>query len=556
MDFLFFLLMLSPLILVHELGHFLAAKFFGVKVLTFSFGIGPKVFRFRPRETEYCLGIFPLGGYVRLLERGKDEVDPREDRRTFEALGFGKRVLIVLAGPAMNLVFPVLLYFSVFVQTTAFLAPSVGAVLPGYPADGQLQTGDRVMAIDDEEVGTFEEVRQIIADRPGEALRFRVFRDNQHVEVEVTPVETVRRRALDIEERIGTIGIHPTPPAPVIAVPYRQTASADSSGHGLRTFDLLTHVAGKPVRRYADVVEILAENRGETVPVTYLRPVPVDAALGGLAQMAVYETGVAAVTPKSGSGTPLERVGFELADPYVGTLAAAGALRDAGLLIGDKLLELDGTEIGSWSVFEEQVRALPPGTYPLKFSRGVEIRKGHLEIPTLEPGGRESGPTLSTVLGGGPWVPLAPEPRVEHPTPIRHALSQAIRETADVSRFLAVGVLRLLQGRLSLDQLSGPLTIYEVASEEREKGADYFIWLMALISINLGLLNLLPIPVLDGGALVVMSVEGVLGRSLPGRVRGVAQAAGLIILVLLMGVALRNDVERRFQRGETAQDSS
>ena len=331
MDFLFFLLMLSPLILVHELGHFLAAKFFGVKVLTFSFGIGPKVFRFRPRETEYCLGIFPLGGYVRLLERGKDEVDPREDRRTFEALGFGKRVLIVLAGPAMNLVFPVLLYFSVFVQTTAFLAPSVGAVLPGYPADGQLQTGDRVMAIDDEEVGTFEEVRQIIADRPGEALRFRVFRDNQHVEVEVTPVETVRRRALDIEERIGTIGIHPTPPAPVIAVPYRQTASADSSGHGLRTFDLLTHVAGKPVRRYADVVEILAENRGETVPVTYLRPVPVDAALGGLAQMAVYETGVAAVTPKSGSGTPLERVGFELADPYVGTLAAAGALRDAGL---------------------------------------------------------------------------------------------------------------------------------------------------------------------------------------------------------------------------------
>ena len=553
MDYLFFLLMLSPLILVHELGHFLAAKFFGVKVLTFSFGIGPKIVRFRPRETEYCLGILPLGGYVRLLERGKNAVDPREDGRTFEALGFLKRVVIVLAGPAMNLLFPVLLYFSVFVQTTAFLAPTVGAVLPGYPADGHLQTGDRVMAIDDEEVGTFEEVRQIIADRPGEPLQFRVFRDNQHVYVEVTPVEKIRRRALDIEERVGTVGVHPTPPAPVIAVPDELPGAA---GDGLRTFDLLTHVAGKPVRRYADVVEILAENRGETVPVTYLRPVPVDGALGGLAQMAVYESGVAAVTPKSGSGTPLERVGFELADPYVGTLADSGALRDAGLLVGDKLLELDGLPLGSWSVFEEHVRSLGSGSYALQFSRGGELHRGYLQVPVIEPSEHDSGPALATLLGGGPWVPFAPEPRVEHPNPIRHALSQAVRETVHMSTVLAVVLVRLVQGRVSLDQLSGPFTVFEVMSAERQKGADYFIWFMAFISINLGLLNLLPIPVLDGGALVLMTVEGISGRTLPARVRDIAQIAGLVILVLLMGVALRNDLERYMQRAESAEDSS
>ena len=170
MDFVFFLLMLSPLILVHELGHFLAAKFFGVKVLTYGFGIGPKILKFRARETEYCLGLLPLGGYVRLLERGKHEMGPGDAARTFEALGFFKRVIIILAGPAMNLLFAILLYFSVLVQTTSFLAPTVGAVLPGYPADGQLLPGDRVMAIDDRDVGTFEEVRQIVADHPGESV--------------------------------------------------------------------------------------------------------------------------------------------------------------------------------------------------------------------------------------------------------------------------------------------------------------------------------------------------------------------------------------------------
>ena len=337
----------------------------------------------------------------------------------------------------------------------------------------------------------------------------------------------------------------------MIAVPHE---TPHSSSHGLRTFDLLTHVAGKPVRRYRDVVEILAENRGETVPVTYLRPVPIEDGLGGFAQMAVYETGVAALTPKSGSGSPLERVGFELADPYVGTLAASGPLRDAGVLVGDKLLRLDGKPIGSWSVFEEQVRGLPPGHYQLEFARGGRLLDGHLRVPDLDPGVRDSGPVLATVLGGGAWAPLAPEPRVEHPSPIRHALGQAFRETADVGRLLGVGLLRLLQGRLRLDQLSGPVTVFEVASGERRKGFDYFVWFMAFVSINLGLLNLLPIPVLDGGALLIMSVEGIMRRPLPARLRDVAEVTGLVILVVLMGVALRNDFEREFASDEIAEE--
>jgi regulator of sigma E protease len=121
-----------------------------------------------------------------------------------------------------------------------------------------------------------------------------------------------------------------------------------------------------------------------------------------------------------------------------------------------------------------------------------------------------------------------------------------VQETTDVSRFIVVGIVRLFQGRLSLDSLSGPITIYEVAGEEGRKGPDYFIWVMALLSINLGLLNLLPIPVLDGGHVVFFIAEAALRRPLPLRFREVAHIIGMGVVILLMGLAFKNDVEKRW----------
>src|SRR5688572_21321097 len=164
MDLLYFVILTSSLIFVHELGHFLFAKAFGVKVITFSLGFGPKILRLRGRETEYCISLLPLGGYVKMLEESKsDLVLPEDRKRTFESLPVYKRIVIVLAGPVMNLVFPVLLYFAVFVGDGPFLPPTVGVVLPNHPADGKLEPGDRIMAVNGEEVGTFDELKRIIA---------------------------------------------------------------------------------------------------------------------------------------------------------------------------------------------------------------------------------------------------------------------------------------------------------------------------------------------------------------------------------------------------------
>jgi regulator of sigma E protease len=544
MDLLYFVILVSSLIFVHELGHFLFAKAFGVKVLTFSLGFGPKVLRLRGRETEYCVGVLPLGGYVKMLEASKsDAVLPEDRHRTFESLASYKRVLIVLAGPLMNILFPVLLYFSVFVGDGPFLPPTVGVVLPGHPADGKLFPGDRIMAVNGEEIGTFDELKRIVAKNPAKPIVFKVFRDYKHLATSFFN-DTDQRPLDNPEERIGTVGIQPSSPAAVVGV----VADSPAYRAGLRTFDVVTHVSGRPVPRYIDLERELAANLAETVPVTYLRPAQVDDALGGLAEMAVFEAGVVALTPLPQGQSLLDRTGIELADMYVSHVPEDSYLYRAGLRPGDKILRLDDVDVPAWSAFRERVWAERDKAHRIEFlsERDGRLRSGTFQM-RREDFTDEHGQTFARyVFGVRHWVPLSAAGWVEHPYPVRYALSKAVAETIDVTRFILIGMRRLIQGRLSLDSLSGPITIYEVAGEEGRKGTDYFIWVMALVSINLGLFNLLPIPVLDGGHLMFLAAEAVLRRPLPLRVREVAHIVGMTIVISLMAVAFKNDLEKRW----------
>ncbi len=566
MDLLYFIILISSLIFVHELGHFMFAKLFGVKVITFSLGFGPKLVRLRGRETEYCVGILPLGGYVKMLESSKTDIVMPEDRhRTFEALALYKRIVIVLAGPVMNLIFPVILYFSVFIGDGPFLPPTVGGVLPSHPAHGVLHPGDRIMSVNGHDVGTFDEVKRIISRSPAKPVQFKVFRDNKHVEVEVVAEEVfgvegfevfgaegaqtnVQGRQLGIYERLGSVGIESSAPAAVIGV---SDAESPAYRAGLRTFDVITHMAGKPIRRFMDLEAELASNQGETVPVTYLRPVLVPDALGGLASMGVYEAGVVALTPHSNGEDLLQRTGMELADMYVAELPEDSPLYTAGLRTGDRLLTLDEQQLTAWSSFKELVWRERDKRHQIEWlsARDGRVRSGEFQI-RREDFTDEHGQTFAWYrFRVQHWIPLAPEEFVEHPTPVRYAFMKAVEKTVDVTRFVVVLLVRAAQGRISLDSLSGPITIYEVAGEEGRKGTDYFIWVMALISINLGLLNLLPIPVLDGGHLMFFSIEAILRRPIPLRVREVAHLLGLLMIMLLMAVAFKNDVEKRWIRG-------
>src|SRR5262249_37086038 len=149
---------------------------------------------------------------------------------------------------------------------------------------------------------------------------------------------------------------------------------------GLRTFDLVTDVRGRPVKTFADLEEVLSDNRGETVPVTYLRPLEVSRAMGGLADLAVYESGVAALTPEAGPGDLLSRTGIELADLYAAHVPEGSAEWKADLRPGDRILEVDQSAVPAWSTLVERLMAAPDRPHTITWLRAGQRKSGTVEL--------------------------------------------------------------------------------------------------------------------------------------------------------------------------------
>ena len=544
MDLVYFAIVVSVLIFVHELGHFVWAKIFGVKVLMFSIGFGPKIVRLRGRETEYCIGMLPLGGFVKMLEEKRQEpVLPEDKARTFEAQALWKRAIIILAGPAMSIVFPVLLYVGVFAGESEFAPPTIGVVVPGHAAWGKLLPGDRVLEIDGVRITTFLELQRTVRKSPGRELKLKVFRNNEHVDVTLTPDERIDEKALGIVEKVGSIGVGPHQPAAVIGILNKDSPAWRA---GLRSFDVITEVRGQPVATYADLEKLLSENRGETVPVTYLRPARVENALGTLADLYVYESGLAALTPESSAGDLTERTGIEVADLYIANVEESSPEYRADIRPGDRLLSIDNVDVSSWAMYVEVMQSMPARAHTITWMRNDQRMTAAVQ-PRLETLADDYGQTpMRPMLGARNWTPRVPEKPVGRPSLFRYAFPSALDETVDVIRFIVVGIAQIARGELGLSTLGGPITVYDVIMQERQKGGSYLLWAMAIISINLGLINLLPIPALDGGHLVFLGIEAVVRRPVPLRVREVASLLGLCVLVVLMGLAVKNDVEKRW----------
>lgn len=557
MDLLYFVLLVSSLIFIHESGHFAFAKIFGVKVLTFSIGFGPKVVRIRGRETEYCVGLLPFGGFVKMLEESKaaEPILPEDRGRTFEAQALWKRIVIVLAGPAMNVLFPIVLYTSVYLEDSQLLAPTVGAVVPGRPADGKLEPGDRVLSVDGQEIASDQELNRIVGSRAGKPVRLSVQRDGKTLDVTITPADEVQKLDLDIVEHRGQLGFDPHFPAAVIGVSRHDSPAAAE----MRTFDLVTSINGRRIERFLDLVDALSENRGDQVVVSYLRPVDVPHAMGGLCDLGVLEPGAATLTPLPrvpGAAAPadenariadvLERTGIESADMYVAFVPEASGEWLARLRPGDRITALDGVPQRFWRSFWQELRDGADKRHLLQWTRDGQAMAGEFTL-RKEQWDDEFGQHYERyVFRTDHWLPSAPDRLVPNPHPLAYALRRGLDETASVIEFISVGMLRLVQGRVALSSVSGPITMYDIAGQAGAKGTTYFVWAMALISVNLGIINLLPIPVLDGGQLLFFLFEAARRRPLPLRIREVASLVGMVMLVLLMLVAFKNDVERRW----------
>jgi regulator of sigma E protease len=314
----------------------------------------------------------------------------------------------------------------------------------------------------------------------------------------------------------------------------------------LRTFDGVVAAAGRPIARYIDLEQALARNKGSLVPLTYLRPTPVPNALSGLIELDVYEARVATLTPDSGTAPALARSGLESADLYVSDVTAGSPEHRLGLLPGDRLLTLDGRPLRLWATFLEDLKAERGKKHWITWRRGERTMQGSLTL-AHQRGVSDQGQVYDRyVVGIRNWVPTRLDTSVENPEPIFYAFREALRATADVVQLTLFSVVRLMQGRLTVKSIGGPLTVFEVAGTAAQEGALNYLTLMAFISINLGLINLLPVPLLDGGHLMFFVIESIARRPVSVRVREYAHIAGLIFLLSIMILAFKNDIERQW----------
>jgi regulator of sigma E protease len=537
-------LLLGVLIFVHELGHFVFAKIFDVKVLRFSLGFGPRLIGFTYGDTEYRLSLVPLGGYVRLLGEDPGEAIPPVDRpRALAAKPLWQRYTVVIAGPVFNLILPLLIYFIHYAGQQTLLPPTIGTVLPDLPAAAAgLLPGDRVESVDGRRVRYWEELERIISESAGKTLRFAIRRGPDAEERDVTPIEMDRAGPLRAREKVGWIGVSPRFHLPEIGVLDPASPAAQA---GLKTFDFITSVNGVPVGTWTEFSRAIERAGASPLRLSYLR--------GGysavpFAHIEIEEPGSAVVIPVAvfdSAGRRRYETGILSAEAFVFSVEPGSPADQIGLRRGDQIQTLDGEPLAHWDLLRERLAGHPERSFRIGWISPGGLAHQATFRPELraelDAYRQEERHLVFGALNRLAW-------KTDPPVPITnrfgYALGHSFERTGQIIATMTLGFGEIVRGRVPLTTLGGPIMIGYAAGVAAEQGVDQYLWLMAVISINLGLLNFLPVPILDGGLLVFFTLELFRRQPPSRRARDIATVVGMVVVVTLMLLALRNDVVR------------
>jgi regulator of sigma E protease len=548
MSILYFLLLVGVLVVIHELGHFVAAKLLDVQVLRFSIGFGRPLVRVKLRETEYQIAAFPVGGYVRILgiddDKAPDRPDglsPRDARRSFASRPLWQRLVIVFAGPAANLVLPVIIYFVFFAGDSVLPAAVIGDVMDSGVAErAGLEPGDRVLEIDGSPVRYWEEIETAVRSSPGKELHLRVARNGKVFERYLTPLEeTIRYRDGRVAQQ-GRVGITHAPFVPLVGVIDGNSPAARA---GLRTGDLIISVDGQPVRNWSDVSHHLGRFARRT-SLVYFRGTDVP----GVPQIQLLGGGFADLVPETqlDAGSRQTYTGIEHAEMFVARVDRDSPAQATGLRPGDLVTALDDAPVAHWVDLDQRLQADPVRRFKLTWKRasGGTTETMSAELTQVRRRQRDDyGRSVTRLVfgahndvdrGTGATIPIDGR--------FGFAMTKALARTGETISMMVSEVGRIVAGDTPGDALGGPLMMYQVASVSGNQGWDRFLLLLALVSVNLGLINLLPIPMLDGGHVLVFAVEAATRRRISTRSRERVQLVGLIALGLITVLALRNDI--------------
>lgn len=542
-----FILLIGPLIFIHELGHLIAAKIVDVKATRFSIGFGPALVKFQIGETQYCLAPIPLGGYVSLLgQTPGEDVHAADADRALAAKPLWARYFVLSAGPAANLVLPILLYFLYYLLLAPVSVPPavVGTVLDDTAAAAaELAQGDRIVAIDGRDVRSWRDMSNRIADAPGQELDVQIERDGKRIDRVITPRKTMRRNTLGVVTPIGRLGVLRVFYAPQIGIIDNESPAY---AEGLRTGDVITSINGEPVRTAEELQRMLGATGNAQVRLTYMRAEIVE---GPLARYMVYESAHAQLLPRKNGG----EIGLDVesatgllpANTFIRAVEAGSPADKAGLRPGDRVTAVDGVAFSKWEYLGEVL---------------ARKRQTAIELTVQSTGAEPRTVTVAQELKSWRdlyksdreylWFGASPYAKWHEPEsePIRgrftYALGAALDETGAVIVMIWTTLRQMLTFERGVDELSSVVGIFSVAGTAADQGPGEFLMLMALLSINLGFVNLLPIPILDGGHLLFFTIEAIRRRPLGQRAREIASAIGLVLVILLVLIASRNDIIR------------
>jgi regulator of sigma E protease len=443
-----FLVALGVLIVVHEYGHYLAARLCNVRVLRFSVGFGRSLVTWRLGRdaTEWTIAAIPFGGYVKMLDEREAPVDAKEVHRAFNRQGVGRRFLIVIAGPVFNFLFAIAVYAGLYMHGLPEARPILATPVAGTLAQtAGFGAGDAVRSIEGDSIATWQD------------LRWRVMQG------------ALQREALrfEVEEAGGNIAMH--------VLDLRNFPSEEVESDAMEKIGLRL----------------------------YRPPLP----------------------------------------PVIGRVVAGGAAERAGLRAEDRIRQADGRDVATWEQLVQAVRERPGTVLRLAVERGG----AQLKIDVLPDRVAENGARIGRI-GAAPSIPAAESKRIVVQVsygPL-DSLAKAAVKTRDISIFSLKMLGKMLVGEVSWKHLSGPVTIADYAGQSAQLGWLAYATFLALISISLGVLNLLPIPLLDGGHLMYYSVEIIKGSPVSERAMELGQRVGMALLLVVMAFAFYNDLNRLF----------
>ncbi len=535
-----FILVLIPLVIIHELGHFLFAKLFNVRADAFSIGFGPVLFAKKIGETDFRVSAIPLGGYVKLL--GEDptaELSAEDKTRALHQQAPWKRFFIFFGGPLFNFLWAIVVFMAMMAIGEPQISTKIGRILPDSTASkAGLVAGDKITAIDGEAVFKLEDLAIKLSDKPAQNVVLKVEHDSQTRDLTIKTDSEEGFSVYGEKKQVGTIdGFIPNARMTKVGI---SNPNSNAAKAGFVTGDEITAINGEKVSTYEelearyDAWKLMSDMRTKS-PVTF----DVKNSSG--------EKKITVNFAKTYSGNLANDFGIHSSELFIEQTMPDTPAAKAGLKKADRLVSVNNVPVRSF--FELRMAIQKSGEDSGKVAVAVE-RAGKLEnfeiIPQVS---TERDPMLKKMKQF--TIGIMPVPSMFDPDTIKEQVWNPFKllylgtaRMFDLTAKNLISIGKMFSGQVSVKSLGGPILIGKLAGDSINRGLIDFLKMMGILSIGLGVLNILPIPVLDGGHIVMLGIEAIRGKALSLKQMEIAQQVGLFFILGIMVIVMKNDISR------------